>query len=111
LIHILDPDGTEYRQRWECSVPCPNAVWHIDGYDKLLRYGIKIHECIDGFSRQISSIWFKAGVFNKNPVILAGFYIESIGKHVTCPGRLRELIWEQKTSMLKQSKSFSGKTT
>lgn len=60
------------------SVPGPNAVWHIDGYDKLSRYGITIHGCVDGFSRQI--IWLNAGVSHKNPNIIATYYIESIWK-------------------------------
>ncbi|TEB19302.1 hypothetical protein FA13DRAFT_1666561, partial [Coprinellus micaceus] len=27
----------------------PNAMWHIDGHHKLIRYGIVIHGAVDGF--------------------------------------------------------------
>lgn len=81
LLHILNPDCIEYKKRRRLrrrvySVPGPNAVWHIDGYDKLSRYGMEIHGCVDGFSRQI--IWLNAGVSHKNPNIIATYYIESI---------------------------------
>ena len=26
----------------------PDFLWHLDGYDKLSRYGFCIHGCIDG---------------------------------------------------------------
>ncbi|XP_061176268.1 uncharacterized protein LOC133185191 [Saccostrea echinata] len=92
LLHIIDPEGVEYRKKRRLrrrvySVKGPNSVWHIDGYDKLSRYGIKIHGCIDGFSRQI--IWLKAGGSNKNPNIIAHYYIESIRKYGVCPRRVR----------------------
>jgi len=92
LLHIIDPEGIEYRKKRRLrrrvySIKGPNSVWHIDGYDKLSRYGIKIHGCIDGFSRQI--IWLKAGVSNKNPNIIAHYYIESIRKYGVYPRRVR----------------------
>jgi hypothetical protein len=31
----------------------PNAVWHGDGYHKLIRYGIVIHGFIDGYCRTV----------------------------------------------------------
>jgi hypothetical protein len=84
LLHIIDPEGIEYRKKRRLrrrvySNKGPNSVWHIDGYDKLSRYGIKIHGCIDGFSRQI--IWLKAGVSNKNQNIIVHYYIESIRQY------------------------------
>ena len=33
----------------------PFDVFHIDGNDKLKRFGFAIHGCIDGFSRKL--IW------------------------------------------------------
>ncbi|KAG0586480.1 hypothetical protein KC19_2G093900 [Ceratodon purpureus] len=29
------------------------ALWHIDSYDKLVMYGIRIHYCIDGASHYV----------------------------------------------------------
>jgi hypothetical protein len=33
----------------------PNAVWHCDGYHKLIKYGVVIHGFIDGYSRLASA--------------------------------------------------------
>ena len=62
LLRIIDPEGVMIRsrkkfKRRKYSVPVPNHIWHIDGYDKLKPYGFPIHGCIDGFSRKI--IWMK----------------------------------------------------
>jgi len=32
----------------------PNALWHLDGHHKLIRWGIVIHGFIDGFCRTVS---------------------------------------------------------
>ncbi|KAK3090635.1 hypothetical protein FSP39_013299 [Pinctada imbricata] len=92
MLLIIDPAGVAYRKRRRLrrrvySIRGPNSVWHIDGYDKLSRYGIPIHGCVDGFSRQI--IWLKAGVSNKNPFVIAHYYIHSIRKYGICPRRVR----------------------
>jgi len=60
-IHRVDHDGTVERQRHVVrrrvySVPHPNAVWHIDGHHKLIRWRFVIHAAIDGFSRTITYI-------------------------------------------------------
>ncbi|KAI6114827.1 hypothetical protein EDD16DRAFT_1483344, partial [Pisolithus croceorrhizus] len=34
-------------------VKWPNAVWHINGHHKLIRWGIVIHGFIDGFCRTV----------------------------------------------------------
>jgi hypothetical protein len=34
-------------------VPHPNAVWHIDGHHKLIKWGFVIHGAIEGYSRRI----------------------------------------------------------
>ena len=34
-------------------MPSPNALWHIDGCHKLIRWCLVIHGGIDGFSRLI----------------------------------------------------------
>jgi len=50
--------GTQSRpppiQRRVYSVPGPNALWHLDGNHKLIRWGLVIHGGIDGFSRLIT---------------------------------------------------------
>ena len=37
----------------EYAVPQPNALWHIDGHHKLIRYGIVIHGIVDGYCRTV----------------------------------------------------------
>ena len=36
------------------EVPRPNALWHLDGHHKLIRWGIVIHGIVDGYSRTVS---------------------------------------------------------
>ncbi|KZT30299.1 hypothetical protein NEOLEDRAFT_1030338, partial [Neolentinus lepideus HHB14362 ss-1] len=39
--------------RREYKVPRPNYLWHIDGYHKLIRWGIVVHGMVDGFCRSV----------------------------------------------------------
>lgn len=53
-IHRVDPLGTVLRQRTmiqrrQYKVSRPNALWHMDGHHKLIRWGIVIHGIIDGY--------------------------------------------------------------
>ena len=43
--------GVLHRRKY--SVPSPNALWHIDGNHKLIRWRIVVHGGIDGYSRLI----------------------------------------------------------
>ena len=38
------------------KVPRPNALWHLDGHHKLIRWGIVIHGIVDGYSRAVSPL-------------------------------------------------------
>lgn len=86
-LRVMDPIGVELRRRRRLRRRTyrnlgPNYVIHLDGYDKLKPFGISIHGCIDGFSRKI--LWLKAGPSNKNPRIIASYYMHYIKemKHV-----------------------------
>ena len=51
----LDPVGTALRWRGtvcprKYNVLCPNALWHIDGNHKMIRWRFVIHTAIDGYS-------------------------------------------------------------
>ena len=51
----VDPDGVMGRfrnaiKRRSYHVPGPIIVWHIDGYHKLIKWGIVIHGAVDGYS-------------------------------------------------------------
>lgn len=55
----IDPFGIERRlrnvlHRRIYNVKCPNALWHIDGYHKLIRWRFVVHGAIDGYSRLIT---------------------------------------------------------
>ena len=57
-LRVLDPLGCAARRAGliKCrtyNVAGPNALWHIDGNHKLIRWGFVIHGCIDGYSRFI----------------------------------------------------------
>ena len=60
-IHRVDHANTVQRQstvinRRVYTNPHPNAVWHIDGNHKMIRWRLIIHAGIDGFSRCITYI-------------------------------------------------------
>lgn len=40
--------------RREYSVPRPNAMWHLDGHHKLIKWGIVVHGIIDGYDRMVT---------------------------------------------------------
>lgn len=39
-------------------VPRPNALWHMDGHHKLIKWGFVIHGFIDGYCRTVRSTRF-----------------------------------------------------
>ena len=54
-LRIIDPVGTALRwnpqiYRRKYHVPHPNALWHIDGNHKLIRWCLVIHARIDGYT-------------------------------------------------------------
>jgi hypothetical protein len=58
-IRRVDPLGTVLRERAsihrrQYAVSRPNALWHMDGHHKLIRWGIVIHGIIDGYCRTVS---------------------------------------------------------
>ena len=54
----IDGLGAALRRRqvtrwWLYKVKQPNAVWHVDGHHKLIRWGIVVHGFIDGYCRTV----------------------------------------------------------
>ncbi|XP_046860695.1 uncharacterized protein LOC124453911 [Xenia sp. Carnegie-2017] len=54
----LDPVGRALRwrgaiRRRNYNVDCANALWHIDGNHKMIRWRMVVHTSIDGYSRLI----------------------------------------------------------
>lgn len=59
-VKRVDPLGQILRERnpirrGKYKVSRPNALWHLDGHHKLIRWGIVIHGIVDGYSRTVSS--------------------------------------------------------
>ena len=58
VVRTLDPEGTEMRKRKTIRrrVYQSNGihhVWHMDGWHKLIKYGLVIHAAVDGGSRYV----------------------------------------------------------
>ena len=75
-IHRVDHDNVIARRRQVIrrrvySVPHPNAVWHIDGNHKLIRWRFVIHGAIDGFSRTV--IYVRCADNNRACTVLGYF--------------------------------------
>lgn len=57
-LRRIDGIGRALRQnrgikRRKYTVKRPNALWHLDGHHKLIRWGIVLHGFIDGYSRTV----------------------------------------------------------
>ena len=81
VLRVINPQGVEKRlrrrlQRRRYHVPGPNRIWHIDGNDKLKKFGFALHGCCDGYSKKV--IWLEVGTTNNLPSIIAHHYLESI---------------------------------
>ena len=89
-IHRVDPVGTRMRRsvtirrRVYCSAG-PNAVWHIDGNHKLIRWRFVIHGGIDGYSRLI--VYLKCADNNRALTVLS-LYTDAVHLH-GLPNRAR----------------------
>ena len=66
-------------------VESPNALWHLDGYHKLIRWNIVVHGCIDGYSRLI--VYLKVADNNRSSTVLASF--QSALEEYGVPSRIR----------------------
>ena len=83
ILKIADPEGIVNRfgnrlKRRQYLNPGPNFTWHIDGYDNLKQFGIAIHGCIDGFSRDV--LWLEVATTNNNPKVSAYYFLKTFKK-------------------------------
>ena len=63
----------------------PNALWHLDGYHKLIRWKLIVHGCIDGYSRLI--VYLKIAPNNRSATVLKCF-LEGV-QEFGLPSRVR----------------------
>ncbi|PIK52036.1 hypothetical protein BSL78_11049 [Apostichopus japonicus] len=102
LLKLLDPEGVELRRRRRLrrrnyNGIGPNFVWHIDSYDKLKPFGICINGCIDGFSRHV--LWVEAYKTSSDPRLIAGYYINTVGRIGRCPRIVRADLGTENSSV------------
>ena len=60
-LHRIDRLGQvlrnrQVKRRRQYHIKCPNALWHLDGHHKLIKWGIVIHGVIDGFCRTVCGL-------------------------------------------------------
>ena len=89
-IHRVDPVNTAIRRsvtvrRRVYHVEGPNAVWHIDGHHKLIRWRFVTHGGIDGFSRTI--VFLQCSTNNRASTVLSAF-TEAVSQY-GLPSRIR----------------------
>lgn len=75
-IRRVNPSGIQARirrvlHRRTYQVDSPNALWHLDGHHKLIRWRIVIHGGIDGYSRLIT--YLQASCKNRAETMLLAF--------------------------------------
>ncbi|XP_014237102.1 uncharacterized protein LOC106659200 [Trichogramma pretiosum] len=91
-LRIIDPEGIEARSRYrlkrrQYSLSGPNHLWHVDGHDKLKKFGFAIHGCVDGYSRKV--IWLNVATINNKPEVIAYYYLQSSISHNCVPCVIR----------------------
>lgn len=87
----LDPDNAALRwgavvTRRTYQVPWPNSLWHLDGHHSLIRWGLVVHGCIDGFSRRIMFLHCSSN--NLSETVLA-LFLNAVEKDGLWPSRIR----------------------
>lgn len=92
VLRLVDPAGVERRSRYRLKrriykVPGPNYLWHIDGHDKLKRFGFAIHGCADGFSRKV--LWLTVSTTNNKPQVIAHYYLQCLKEFDLIPTIVR----------------------
>ena len=76
IIGRIDPINTALRwramhPRYQYDVPGPNALWHIDGLHKLIRWGFVVHGGIDGYSRLV--VFLRYATNNQADTVMSSF--------------------------------------
>lgn len=80
-MHAVDPNGMALRKKGKLKRRVyysggPNYQWCLDGHDKIIKFGIAIHGCIDAWSGKI--LWLEAFTGNHDPRLIAKYYLEAV---------------------------------
>ena len=91
-LTIVDPDKVNKRKSKtivsrEYLSSGPDIIYHIDGNDKLKRWGFRIHGCVDGFSRKL--LWLIVANSNNDPIVISHYFLRCIKKYRIAPNLLR----------------------
>jgi hypothetical protein len=89
---FLDPLGLQQRparrlRSRQFSVPVPNYMWHMDSFNKLTTFCIRVNGCIDGFSRYIT--WMHANYTKSKPKVIVSCLICALAEREGCPNMIR----------------------
>ncbi|KAK6983886.1 Integrase catalytic domain-containing protein [Favolaschia claudopus] len=71
--------------RRDYYAPRPNAVWHMDGHHKMIRWGIVIHGIADGYDRMV--VGLHAANNNRASTVLR-YFLEAVQRW-GAPSRMR----------------------
>ena len=82
-IHRIDPVNTALRRsvtvrRRVYSVPGPNALWHMDGHHKLIKWRFITHGAIDGYSRTV--VYLRCSTNNRSSTVKDAF-LDAVSKY------------------------------
>jgi len=107
----LDPTSVQQRKankliRRKYKNSGPNDVWHLDGYDKLIKYGFGIHACIDGFSRMV--IWLNVAPTNRLKALVGRYYLDATVKFATIPHKTRADYGGENNTVASIQRSIHG---
>lgn len=99
-IHRIDPVNTALRRsvtvrRRTYHSPGPNAVWHIDGNHKLIKWRLVIHGGIDGYSRTV--VLLRCSDNNRADTVLSSF-TTAVDTH-GLPSRIRTDLGGENTEI------------
>ncbi|XP_021363765.1 uncharacterized protein LOC110457004 [Mizuhopecten yessoensis] len=92
ILRELDPLGVANRRKHRFSRRTyinkgPNFLLHMDGYDKIKRFGFAIHGAICGFSRRV--LWLNVGRTNNNPHIIGYYFMQYVDEIKGVPRCIR----------------------
>jgi hypothetical protein len=88
LLKLIEPEAVQARMRRRFRrkrffAAGVNDIHVQDQHDKWKRFGLWFHNNLDPFTG--FNHWLKVWWTNRNPRLIAGFYIESIRKHGGMP--------------------------
>ena len=84
VLRSLDPVGVGLRKAGRLKrriyySPGPNDSWCFDGHDKLVKYYIAIHGCVDAWSGKW--MWLNVFTSNHDPRVVALHYLRAVKLH------------------------------